>query len=106
MAQGLKGDKGRIHISFGTPIEGEYADSEAVALEVDRQIHSIYKLWPTNLFAYDYLNGTDRFKKQYADLDSDAFLARFAHARSAVRKTALEAYANPVHAHLAAVEKK
>ncbi len=106
MAQGLKGDKGRIHISFGTPIAGEYADSEAVAAEVDRQIHTIYKLWPTNLFAYDYLEGSTRFAEHYADFDSKAFLRRFRATRSAVRSAALNAYANPVRSYLAATEEQ
>lgn len=101
ISRGMKGYKGNVHIAFGTPIQGFYENSEQVAVEVDRQIHALYKLWPTNLFAYDYLEGGSRFASSYQDFDSEAFLYRFKGAREDVRLYALNAYANPVRSYLA-----
>ena len=100
ISKGLSGFKGRVHTAFGTPLEGPYANSEEVAAEIDRQIHSLYRLWPTNLFAYDYLNGTDTYSDRYADFDCDGFLNRFKGLKKEVRSYALNAYANPVRSFL------
>ncbi|MGE4584185.1 MAG: 1-acyl-sn-glycerol-3-phosphate acyltransferase [Sphaerochaeta sp.] len=102
ISRGLKGYKGNIHIAFGTPIQGEYTTAEQVAQEIDRQIHTLYKLWPTNLFAYDYLENSTQFSHLYRDFDTEAFLYRFKGAREDVRLFALNAYANPVRSFLAA----
>ena len=105
ISRGLKGYKGNIHIAFGTPLEGEWENSDQVAQEIDRQIHTLYKLWPTNLFAYDYLHNSTQFQDSYRDFDSEAFLYRFKGTREEVRQFALNTYANPVASYLAAQEK-
>ncbi len=101
IARGMKGYKGNVHIAFGKPIQGEFENSDQVAEQIDRQIHQLYRLWPTNLFAYDYLEGTTTFADSYRDFDSEAFLYRFKGAREDVRLYALNAYANPVRSYLA-----
>ncbi len=101
ISRGMKGYKGNVHIAFGNPIQGEFENSDQVAKEVDRQIHQLYRLWPTNLFAYDYLEGSSMFASSYQDFDSEAFLYRFKGAREDVRLYALNAYANPVRSFLA-----
>lgn len=101
ISRGMKGYKGNVHIAFGKPIQGEFENSDQVAQEVDRQIHQLYRLWPTNLFAYDYLAGSSMFASSYQDFDSEAFLYRFKGAREDVRLYALNAYANPVRSFLA-----
>ncbi|MGE4453680.1 MAG: 1-acyl-sn-glycerol-3-phosphate acyltransferase [Sphaerochaeta sp.] len=105
ISRGLKGYKGNVHIAFGSPLAGTWENSDQVAAEIDRQIHTLYKLWPTNLFAYDYLKGSDQFKDSYRDFDSEAFLYRFKGAREDVRQFALTTYANPVASYLAAKQK-
>ena len=102
ISRGLKGYKGRIHIAYGEPIKGEFANSDEVAAEIDRQIHLSYKLWPTNCFAYDYLEHTDTFKDVYASFDTEAFLDRFRNQKEDVRLFALNSYANPVRSFLSA----
>lgn len=101
ISRGMKGYKGNVHIAFGKPLQGDFENSDQVARLIDRQIHQLYKLWPTNLFAYDYLEGTDKFASSYQDFDSEAFLYRFKGAREDVRLYALNAYANPVRSFLA-----
>ncbi|MGB4407412.1 MAG: 1-acyl-sn-glycerol-3-phosphate acyltransferase [Sphaerochaeta sp.] len=105
ITRGLKGYKGRIHIAYGEPLKGVFANSDEVAAEIDRKIHLSYKLWPTNCFAYDYLEHTDMFKKEYASFDTEAFLDRFRNQREDVRLFALNSYANPVRSFLKAQAK-
>ena len=96
MARGMKCQKGRVHLSIGEPVKGSFSDAQEVAAEIDRQIHLSYKLWDTNLFAYDYLENTDRYKSELSDFDGDAFLSRFSHLSPEVRSFVLNSYANPV----------
>ncbi|MFT5634835.1 MAG: 1-acyl-sn-glycerol-3-phosphate acyltransferase [Cognaticolwellia sp.] len=56
ITQGLIGQKGRVHIEFGQPIQGEYADSKAIAAAIDKAIISNYKLYDSNLVAHAKLN--------------------------------------------------
>jgi len=105
LIKGLRQFKGRIHIHVGTPlVDKEYKDHDEVAREIDRQIHLNYKLWPTNLFAYDYLENKSRFKDEYKDFDTDKFLARYSHLKEDVKLYALNAYANPVRSYLQEIE--
>ena len=57
IVQGIVGDKGRVHVGFGEPIKGEFDTAEALAQEIDRQIHTHYRLHATNLAAAG--QGTD-----------------------------------------------
>lgn len=100
MARGMKAWKGRVHLSVGEPVKGDYGTPEDVAREVDRQIHLNYKLWDTNMFAYDYLEKSDRYADQLRDFDGEAFLARFSHLTPSVRDFVLSSYANPVRSRL------
>ncbi len=96
MARGMKCQKGRVHMSIGTPLSGDFADANEVAREIDRQIHLGYRLWDTNLFAYSYLEKDGRFSSELSGFDGDAFLARFNHLSPDVREFVLNSYANPV----------
>jgi hypothetical protein len=100
MNRGMKGYKGNVHVAIGNPIAGDYHNSDEVAQEIDRQIHLNYKLWPTNCFAYDYLEGKHDFADSYASFDTEKFLARFKDAKEDVKRYALNAYANPVRSYL------
>ena len=96
MARGMKCQKGRVHMTIGKPLHGDFADANDVAREIDRQIHLGYKLWDTNLFAYSYLENDNRFASDLNGFDGDAFLARFSHLSPDVRDFVLNSYANPV----------
>lgn len=100
MLRGLRKNKGNIHIAFGTPLTGDFETPDAVAKEIDRQIHTCYRLWPTNCFAYDYLEHTDTFRDSYKDFDGEAFLSKYAHLDEDVRNFVLQSYANPVRMYL------
>ena len=96
MARGMKCQKGRVHLSVDTPVTGHFDTPDDVARAIDRQIHLNYRLWDTNMFAYDYLEGTDRYKRELEGFDGKAFLSRFAHLTPEVRSFVLNGYANPV----------
>ena len=96
MARGMKCQKGRVHMTIGKPLHGDFTDANEVAREIDRQIHLGYKLWDTNLFAYSYLENDNRFASDLSEFDGDAFLARFSHLSPDVRDFVLNSYANPV----------
>lgn len=49
--QGIVGEKGRVHVAFGDVIEDAFETPEALAEEIDRQIHLHYKLFPINKLA-------------------------------------------------------
>tara|TARA_Y100001956_G_C4118670_1_gene186218 strand:+ start:651 stop:1751 length:1101 start_codon:yes stop_codon:yes gene_type:complete len=49
--QGIVGDKGRVHVAFGDVIEQTFETPDALAEEIDRQIHLNYKLFPINQLA-------------------------------------------------------
>lgn len=83
MQSGLQGNKGRVHIAIGTPLQHleellEHVDSpkealQAVADEIDRQIFLNYRFYPCNYIAYDLLYGGDRFASMYATKERAAF---------------------------------
>jgi len=101
IAQGIAGNKGRVHVSFGTPLEGEFETPEAVAKEVDRQVISGYCLHPTNIYAYRRLYGKDAYlpgelNLEQGDCSEEAFDARIAAMPEPHRPYALGIYANAV----------
>lgn len=100
MIRGLREFKGRIHISFGDVLSSDYANADEVAREIDRQIHSSYRLYETNWYCYDRVNGTDENRDKYADMDTDRFMSRYAHLSEAVVSFILNGYANPVRSYL------
>ena len=57
IALGISGNKGNVHVSFGEPLNGEFADADAAAAAVDKQVINNYVLHPTNFFAYKMLHG-------------------------------------------------
>lgn len=55
IAIGITGSKGRVHVSFGDVLQGDYADTESVAAEIDRQILTNYVCFPSNYLAAEQL---------------------------------------------------
>jgi hypothetical protein len=110
---GLTGSKGRVHLGIGRVIDKELdilADFQNVNDKlrllgeiIDRQIFSLYKLWPTNYMANDLLNGTRNYTEEYSDADITAFEQRIRERLHAAGLHAdedfeflLMMYANPV----------
>ncbi|HIV98919.1 MAG TPA: 1-acyl-sn-glycerol-3-phosphate acyltransferase [Candidatus Ornithospirochaeta avicola] len=100
MMRGIKGYKGRVHVSFGQALEGDYENPEEVAKEIDRQIHLSYRLFSTNYIAYDILSGKNEFKSNYSDFDRASFINRLSHLTEEVKMEVIRGYANPVKSYL------
>ncbi len=113
MVTGIRGEKGRIHLTLGdhvstwidkvTPNPNFNLWLRSMANALDNEIHKNYKLWPSNFIALDELNGNTNHSNQYSEEDKANF---FAHLESALsdragekeglRKQFLKIYANPV----------
>ncbi len=57
IALGITGYKGRVHVSFGTPISEIPDDPKQLATEIDQQILGDYRLFPVNYLAYRIWDG-------------------------------------------------
>jgi Acyltransferase len=101
IGKGIAGNKGQVHVSFGSPLGGNFDNANEVAAEIDRQVIEQYCLHPTNLFAYDMLYGehAPRPENLYLE-DGDCNLEEFEQRISALpeahRPYALAIYANAV----------
>ena len=103
---GLLNPKGNIHIAFGKKITTEKDDALDIALEIDQQIISDYKLQAPNYLAYDILQSKDHTigpslieLKPQIDIsleDQKSFDSRIENVDEKHRDILLEIYANPV----------
>ncbi|MBA1277090.1 glycerol acyltransferase [Pseudomonas stutzeri] len=59
IALGITGYKGRVHVSFGTPITDAPDDPKQLAIAIDQQILGDYRLFPVNYLAYRIWDGRD-----------------------------------------------
>ncbi len=59
IALGITGYKGRVHLSFGRPMDRVAEDAKQMALELDRQIIGNYRLFPVHYLAYAMWEGRD-----------------------------------------------
>lgn len=57
IAHSITSPKGAVHVAFGQPLQGEFANADAVAKEIDRQVLDMYHMHPTNLCAYRMQQG-------------------------------------------------
>ncbi len=103
IAKGLTGYKGRVHVAFGQPLTEAYADAKAVAAETDRQILSLYQLYPSNYLAMQELqpdtdlgNWREQFDASMLRVEQQRFSERLAACPVVQRDWWLRQYANPV----------
>lgn len=91
--------KGAVHVSFGTSLEGDLHDADAVAAEIDRQVLALYRIHDSNLAAYRRLHGDipDGFGDGSTLVVADAeFDRRLAKLPLEQRPYLLSMYANPL----------
>jgi hypothetical protein len=106
IASGLMGQKGRVHVYFGKPLEGRMDSPEAVASEVDRQIITNYRLHKSNFMAFHELYGDAMnlsllgeeydFEPIEHQKELEKFRERINRMPSDFQRHALATYANPV----------
>ena len=117
MFNGLMGNKGRVHYSFGEEItfddlkalDGEIPKNEKIKHLVDYLddfYHQHYKLWPSNFIAADLLNANNVFEANYSAEDvanfkgmMDSRIKRLEGDANQNRITYLSMYAYPVKNH-------
>jgi 1-acyl-sn-glycerol-3-phosphate acyltransferase len=114
MSMGIFNPKGRMHFSFGNPVEITFEKSRSkdqknnqlnvLAKHIDNQIYANYKLWPYNYIAYDLLNKKPRFTGQYTPKAKEHFELMIEQALinidfpiTDIKERFLKIYANPVY---------
>lgn len=108
---GAAGNKKRIHIAAGMPLDDEMDAIEnssdpvnkklkTLAGIIDREIYRNYKLWPSNYIAYDLLNDTLMYQDKYDEKEKRQFERRVERrvepGNEMALKNFLAMYANPV----------
>ncbi len=98
---GISGQKGRVHVSFGTPLVDDFETPESVAAEIDRQVVRDFCVHPTNIRAYHRLHGAqaplpEGLYLEDGSIDDTDFDARIDALPEAERPYALAIYANAV----------
>ena len=82
METGLLQNKGKVHFSFTSCINGEIEklrdldkkeQLNGICKIIDRRIHSNYRIYPGNYIAYDERFKTERFKSEYNQDDIEKF---------------------------------
>lgn len=100
IGKGIAGNKGRVHVCFGSPLGEGFATPAEVAREIDRQIISNYCLHPTNLQAYRMQGGDSAeaqgLHQEPGSVSEASFAARIEAIPDAQRGDALAIYANAV----------
>ncbi|KGE76776.1 glycerol acyltransferase [Halomonas salina] len=95
---GITGQKGRVHLRFGTPLSADFDSPEAVAAEIDRQVLGGYHLFPSHYLALEALGDAPELLdlSEVTDADRARFQARLAEVPAELRDWWLAQYANPV----------
>lgn len=101
--EGIKGQKGRIHVAFGKPIkESDFANANLLKEEIDRQILAGYELFPVNYAAYSLLQKKslvptlDNMPQQELEKNINWLNERARNEHQDVKQQLLFMYAEPV----------
>ncbi|UJH90505.1 1-acyl-sn-glycerol-3-phosphate acyltransferase [Antarcticibacterium sp. 1MA-6-2] len=110
--KGALGNKGRIHIEAGKVFTKEWFEPvvkqessvndflKTITLNIDKEIHSNYKLWPSNYIACDLLLNNDSHSSKYTQKEKRQFerrLTRRINCENSLEVNSyLLMYANPV----------
>jgi 1-acyl-sn-glycerol-3-phosphate acyltransferase len=94
IVRGIVGQKGHVHVAFGTPLQEEYSDVEQVAQAIDKQIYQNYYLHPSNFIA------AQQDSEKVTATAKQAFEKRLQAIKPELQETVLKMYANPVNNHI------
>ncbi|MCJ8313424.1 MAG: 1-acyl-sn-glycerol-3-phosphate acyltransferase [Saccharospirillaceae bacterium] len=89
ITKGIVGHKGKVHVAFGSPLKGNFADNIAVANSIDEQIISNYHLFESNIKAASAI-------QQNKALEHDQLTLRMADLTDSQKSIFIQTYANPV----------
>ena len=113
MANGVMQPKGRIHFSFGNPLNIRIDELTAnknnneiiqsITAYIDKRIYANYKLWPNNYIAADLLNNNSEHQQNYTKEEQLNFVNKMEKEIATLDFDATEAtvmylkmYANPL----------
>jgi len=103
IAAGISGQKGRVHIAFGTVLDDSHHTVQDVVDELDRQIEANYLLHPTNIWAWQMLNPEREIPSNLNVSKGSISRRHFEQRMLAIpedeRDFALRMYANPCERH-------
>jgi len=91
IVNGIVGQKGHVHVSFGNVLTADFEDAEQVASAIDEQIYQNYHLHPSNYIAAEQQLETVSVQ------DKQAFTSRLQTIAPELQETVLKMYANPVY---------
>ena len=103
--KGFLGYKGRVQVNFGDVVGNDFETAEDLAVEINRQIYSLYQLFPTNIIAWQIQQGKnaealDQLKQQWPEEDWSQAEAKFRQHLNSVpeeqQSLVIDAYAAPV----------
>lgn len=111
MLFGMKGDKGNVHVQFGTPINDKIKKLsdiknrnqllKAIGAIIDKEIYQNYHLWNSNYVAYDLLHSTAKYVDKYDANGKEKFQDYMSEklkdfeGNKAAQEIFLKMYANP-----------
>lgn len=95
---GITGHKGRIRLTFGTPLSRDFATPEAVTQEIDRQVLTNYHMFPSHQLALEASGLAPGLVdlSEVTDADRQRFETRLASVPEHLRYWWLRQYANPI----------
>jgi len=112
MGLGIRGNKGNVHIQFGTPINERIKALshiknrnellKNIAAIIDKEIYQNYHLWNSNYVAYDMLHSSKKYVDKYDEGGKEKFEDYMNEklgelkGNPAAEKIFLLMYANPV----------
>ena len=106
IGRGIAGQKGKVSISFGKPIDSSLSDPIEVSQEIDRQIIEMYQLFPNNLVAHQIAYPNEKLPSHplttfsVSEYDRKSFCQRIDKLPFKHQKFAYQIYANPVRSRL------
>lgn len=94
MLQGILGQKGRVHITLGTPLNQllpnnieQLSPSEVypqIAKLIDKEIHRHYRLYPGNYIAWDWLHNNPRHQTTHYSFEEKKSFEKYIQQRVAM----------------------
>ncbi|MBF7052047.1 1-acyl-sn-glycerol-3-phosphate acyltransferase [Halomonas sp. KAO] len=95
---GITGHKGRVKLTFGTPLSADFTAPDEVAAEIDRQVLEGYQLFPSHYLALETLGHAAELVDlgEVTEADRERFQTRLAQVPAELREWWLAQYANPV----------
>ena len=94
IVQGIVGQKGKVHVAFGQPIQGEFENAEQLAAAIDQQIYANYHLFASNLLAAEQILATPN--TGISDKARQQFAQHMAQIPAELTERVLAMYARPV----------